>query len=143
MGIFEWVKSQTRVWGPALLDAYIHNAGWINALLISYGLMLLLSWQNLSKICDSLIDQIVEQAGKKFGTSAKSKQPKTLLLNDFDISWEDAVAFSKFPFVAKQTGLLIHRSNLENIRTLITDRDLLGRSVRRLGAMGLQLEQEK
>lgn len=143
MGIFEWVKSQTGVWGPALMDIYLRNAGWVNTLVVAYGLLLLLSWQNLSKISDSLIDQIVEQAGEKFGANAKTKQPKTLLLSDFDLSWEDAIAESKFPFVAKQTGLLIHRSNPGNIRALITDRDLLRRSVHRLEALGLQLEQEK
>jgi hypothetical protein len=143
MGIFDWVKSQTGVWGPALLDMYLHNASWINAVALIYGLLLLLSWQNLSRVSDALVEQILEQAGKMKGAKIKGKTPKTINLSDFNLSWENAFASSKFPFVARQSGLVIRRSNLENARALINDRDLIQRCARRLDEMGLRLERSR
>jgi len=140
MGIFEWVKGQTGVWGPALLDMYFHNAGWINTLLVLYGLLLLLSWQNLSRVVDELTAQILEQARQKYAVDAKNKKPKIIYFKDFDLSWDRAIASSKFPFVAKQTGFTIRRSNPGNIRALITERDLIQRCAGRLKEMGLRLD---
>jgi hypothetical protein len=143
MGIFDWVKSKTGVWGPALLDFYFHNAGWINAILVAYGLLLLLSWQNLSRVIDALVDQILEQAKQAEGAEGKAGKPKVVHLSDFQTSWEDAFASSKFPFVAKGSGLIFHRSNLENVRALISDRDLIQRCSRQLDQIGLRLERSK
>jgi hypothetical protein len=140
MGIFDWVKSKTGVWGPAMLDLYFQNAGWINAILVAYGFLLLLSWQNLSRVCDSLVDQILAQAKEIKVKKGQGSKPKIVPLSDFSLSWDQAFDASKFPFVAKQTGFLIRRSNLENVRTLITDRDLIQRSYRKLDKMGIQLE---
>ncbi|HLF74752.1 MAG TPA: hypothetical protein VI524_10420 [Anaerolineales bacterium] len=143
MGIFEWVKGQTGTWGPALLDFYYGNAGWINALVMAYGLLLLLSWQNLSRVSDSLVGQILEQAERMQDGKTKGKKPRAVRLGAFTLSWEEACAASRFPFVARQTGLMIHRSSPENVRSLITERDLIQRCSRRLEEMGLHLEKSR
>jgi hypothetical protein len=140
MRIFDWVTSKTGVWGPAMLDFYFQNAGWINAIVVAYGILLLLSWQNLSRVSDSLVDQILDQAKEIGFNNAKGNNPKVVHLSDFKLSWDQAFASSKFPFIAKQTGFLIHRSSLENVRALIADRDLIQRSSRKLDKMGIQLE---
>jgi hypothetical protein len=140
MGIFEWVKSKTGFWGPALLNLYFQYAGWINAIVVAYGLLLLLSWQNLSRVCDSLVDQILDQAREIKAGKGKNTNPKVVQLSDFQLSWERAFASSKFPFIARQTGFVIRRSNLENIRTLISDRDLIQRCSRQLDKLGFHLE---
>ena len=108
MGIFEWVKNKTGVWGPAILDFYFHNAGWINAIVVAYGILLLLSWQNLSRVCDTLVDQILDQAKEIRIGKTKGDKPKVVHLSDFQLSWDQAFASSKFPFIAKQTGFFIH-----------------------------------
>ncbi len=143
MGIFDWVKSKTGVWGPALLELYFQNAGWINAIIVTYGLLLVLSWQNLSRVSDSLVDQILEQAKATKVTKGTGSKPKVVHLSDFQLSWEGAFSSSKFPFVAKQAGFMIRRSNLENVRALISDRDLIQRCSRRLDDLGLRLERSK
>ena len=140
MGIFEWVKSQTGIWGPALFDAYLQNSGWINALFLAYGLVLWLSWQNLSRMHDGLATLIVEQARAR--NQAGSKTP-VVHLTDFPLSWEEAAGYSRFPFIAKQTGILIHRSTPENLRALSSERDLLQRCASRLREIGLHMEPEK
>jgi hypothetical protein len=140
MGIFEWVKSQTGAWGPALLDAYLQNSGWINALFLAYGLVLWLSWQNLSRIQDGLAALIVEQV--RAGNQAGRKK-KVVHLTDFQLSWEEAAGYSRFPFIARQTGILIHRSTPENLRALISERDLLQRCASRLREIGFQIEPGK
>lgn len=140
MGIFDWVKSKTGIWGPVLLDLYFQNAGWINAIVFAYGLLLLLSWQNLSRVSDSLVDQILSQAKEIRVKQVKGSKPKIVHLSDFPLSWDQAFASSRFPFIAKQTGFLIHRSSLENVHRLISNRDLIQRCSRRLDKMGIQLE---
>ena len=140
MGIFEWIKGHTGLWGPALLDFYFHNAGWINAAVLIYGLLLALSWLNLARVSDALVEQILEQAGSMKGAQTKGKRKKTVHLGDFELAWEQAFALSKFPFLARQAGLLVRRSNLENARALITEKDLIQRCARRLDDMGLRLE---
>ncbi len=143
MGIFEWVKGQTGVWGPALLEIYFHNAAWLNTLFVLYGLLLLLSWQNLARIRDALAEQILEQAGRKIKTNSTAGKSKTIHLSDFSLSWEEAASASKFPFVAKQNGFLIYRTKIEYIRKLITEQELIHRCARRLDEMGIRLEREK
>jgi len=140
MGIFEWIKGQTGLWGPALLEFYFHNAGWINGAVLIYGLLLILSWLNLARVSDALVEQILEQAGNMKSAQTKGKGRKTVHLGDFELSWDKAFALSKFPFLAGQSGLLIRRSNLENAQALITDKDLIQRCARRLDALGLRLE---
>ena len=143
MGIFEWVKSQTGAWGPALLDLYFQNAGWINAVVVAYGLLLLLSWQNLSRVIDALADQILEQAREIKVNRKEGSKPVIVHLDDFQLSWERAFTFSKFPFVAKGSGFFIQRSSLENVRAMISERDLAQRCSRQLDQMGLRLEWSK
>jgi hypothetical protein len=143
MGIFDWVKGKTGVWGPALLDFYFHNAGWINAVVLAYGLLLLLSWQNLSRVCDSLVDQILVQAKEHNANKSKGNKLKVVHLSDFQLSWEGAFASSKFPFIAKQAGFVVRRSNPENVRALISERDLIQRCSRQLDKIGYRLERGK
>jgi hypothetical protein len=140
MGIYEWVKSLTGIWGPALLQLYFRNAIWINTLVVAYGLLLLLSWQNLSRILDDLVAQVVEQARNSIDPSSKISTPKLVRLSDFQLSWERAFAASRFPFVARQTAFSLRRSTVDNVRELITNRDLIQRCSRQLKSVGLQLE---
>lgn len=140
MDIFEWVKIKTGVWGPVSLDLYFQYAGWINAVVVAYGLLLLLSWQNLSRVCDSLVDQILDQAREIKAAEGKNIKPKVVHMSDFQLSWEQAFASSKFPFIARQAGFVIRRSNMENVRTLILDRDLVQRCSRQLDKLGFHLE---
>ncbi len=97
MGIFEWVKGQTGLWGPALLDLYLQNAGWINAIVLIYGMLLALSWLNLARVSDALVEQILEQAGSMKGAKAKGKRKKTVHLGDFELSWERALSSASSP----------------------------------------------
>ncbi|MBM3125458.1 MAG: hypothetical protein FJZ87_10370 [Chloroflexi bacterium] len=134
MGLFEWVKSKTGVWGPALLDFYFHNSLWINTIIVLYGLVLLLSWQNLGRMRDILINQILQQAGHT---------PRRLRLSEVHLAWEEALAASKFPFIATATGLTLRRTTLKNIQGLISERDLIHNSARQLKELGIQLDREK
>jgi hypothetical protein len=143
MGIFEWVKSQTGIWGPALLQLYFRNAIWINTLVLVYGLLLLLSWLNLSRILDALVEQIVEQAHNLIDRSLKRNAPKKVQLSDFQLSWERAIEASRFPFVARQTAFSFRRSTIDNARELIKDKDLVQRCSRHLENVGLQIKMEK
>jgi hypothetical protein len=140
MGVFEWVKTRTGAWGPVLLDFYLQNAWWINSIVVAYGFLLLLSWQNLSRMSDELVGQILEQAKRMEAGKKKSRKHRLVRLSDFQLSWERAFASGKFPFVAKGSGFVIRRSNPQNIHAMISDRDLIRLSSRRLNEMGFRLE---
>lgn len=137
MGIFNWIKSMTGIWGPSLLDFYFQYSGWINTIVVAYGLLLLISWLNLSRVRDSLTNQILEQAQE---IKKKGIRFENVILDDFQLSWERAFACNKFPFIARQTGFIIHRSSLENVRVLITDSDLIMHCTRQLAALGLHIK---
>lgn len=143
MGIFDWVKSKTGIWGPVLLDYYFENAWWINAIIVVYGLVLLLSWHNLSRITDALVEQILLQTRNMKKKNEKDNKPFRIHLNDFQLSWEQAAASSKFPFIARGTGLIIRRATLGNIQSMISERDLIHHGSSRLKEMGFQLERGK
>lgn len=140
MGIFDWVRSLTGAWGPALLEIYFDNAAWINTLVLVYGALLVLAWGNLSRILDDLVDQVVEQAGRMPSGSSGDGRSKPVTLDDFRLSWERAFAASRFPFIARQSGVWVRRSTLENARALISERDLYQRCARGLKRLGLRLE---
>lgn len=133
MGIYDWVTSLTGSWGPAILSAYQSNALWINGLAVLYGLVLLLSWQNADRMADVLVEQIVEQA-RKGGR-------KRFRLRGLHLSWEAALAHSRFPMLARQSELIPHRSTVENLRRAITDSQLVKRSARKLKSLGVELEE--
>ena len=138
MGIFDWVKSMTGLWGPVLLNFYYQYAGWINALVVAYGLLLVLSWQNLSRVRDSLMDQILTQAEEFEGRDKKN--PRNIHLSDFKLSWEIAYDAQKFPFMARQSAFIVQQSSLENAKKMISDRDLIKHCYRRLASLGLSLD---
>jgi hypothetical protein len=139
MGIFEWVKSQTGVWGPALLEMYYHNAAWINIMVVLYDLVLLLSWQNLDRVSDTLVQQIIEQAQGKLS----NRKAGAFKLGSFHLSWEQAFAASRFPLVARRTAFWPRKATLENIRMLLTEDELARRGASRFSAAGLHVERKK
>jgi hypothetical protein len=143
MGIYEWVKSQTGIWGPALLQLYFRNSILINTLVLVYGLLLLLSWLNLSRILDALVEQVVEQARNLLDRSSRNDTPKIVQLSDFQLSWDRAFAASRFPFIARQTAFSFRRSTVDNARELIKDRELIQRCSRHLENDGLEIKKEK
>jgi hypothetical protein len=138
MGIYKWVTSLTGSWGPGLLAAYEANALWINSVVLLYGLVLLLSWQNTERVVDSLVCQIVEQASKIHGGGEHSR--RRVRLSSFRLSWEKALSQSRFPLIARQADFLPRRSTLENTRRAISDDYLIRRSASRLRRLWLELE---
>jgi hypothetical protein len=138
MGIYEWVTSLTGSWGPPLLSVYQANALWINGCAILYGLVLVLSWQNMDRIADSLVRQIVAQVPS---TSAGRRQaPRRVRLRTLRLSWEEALSQGRFPFIARQSDFVPRRFTPENVRSLITAQYLIKRSASRLRRLGIELE---
>lgn len=140
MGIFEWVKRGTGAWGPFLMDLYFEHAGWINPIILAYGFLLLLSWQNLSRILDSLTAQVLDQARRMSDPQRKPADLKPVRLGDFDLSWEEALSASRFPLIARNAGFIPRRSTLANLRSMVADQDLIQRCARPLRQIGFSLE---
>ena len=55
-------------------------------------------------------------------------------------AWDKALMKSRFPLIAKQTGIIPCKSSLENIRSLVTKDDLFKRTARKLAALGIDIE---
>ena len=140
MSIYDWVLSLSGTWGPAMLAFYERNAGWINIIVVLYGLILLLSWQNMDRVISELTEQIMTQAAQIQSSRKKEAKSKKMSLAEFELSWDKALMKSRFPLIAKQTGIIPCKSSLENIRSLVTKDDLFKRTARKLAALGIDIE---
>lgn len=98
--MYEWFKSLTGAWGPVLLDWYLANT-WINLVVIAYGVLIVLAWRNYDRIEGRLVAELVEKALAKEG---KPKLPPT-----DSVSWENAVAGLRYPFLARRGHFLLRR----------------------------------
>jgi len=137
MGIYAWVTSLTGNWGPALLSFYEANALWLNSAVLIYGLLLLLACQNHDRIVDALMRQVIEKAARQ-GPEQSLHRP--LRLSKLNLSWDQALAQSRFPLIARRTDFLPRRSTRENLRSLISGEYFIKHSAARLKRLGLQLE---
>jgi hypothetical protein len=138
MGIYQWVSSLTGVWGPALVSFYNANALWINTIVVLYGIVLLLSWQNTEHIADALVSQVLAQAAKIPGRESRPR--RKVHLSQFRLSWEDALAHGKFPLVTSQAGFVPRKRTLENVQRAIPNDFLQRRCRPKLARIGLELE---
>jgi hypothetical protein len=138
MGIYDWVTSLTGSWGPALLAAYESNALWINGLVLIYGVLLLLSWQNGDRILDALLRQVIQKG--EAGRRPPGPDLRRVRLSKLGVSWDLALAESRFPLVARRIDFWPRRCTPENVRSMISDSYLIKHSASRLKRLGLRLE---
>ena len=100
-------------WFGWLYDLYDAHALWINIVVIIYGFVIVLSWNNLLGIRRRLVQDLIDQVRRApAGTADLSLIAATLM-------WDEAVAASRFPLVARQNALWPRRTSVEAVRALL------------------------
>lgn len=109
-------------WGMAVLRAYQDNSLLINAAIVLYGFVLILSWRNLDRMRSFLVQAIVQQVPRR--AEEEAKPDLSAVLDMASIPWQKALEESRFPLIARQWALLPRRCSLESVQRLLSPEDL-------------------
>jgi hypothetical protein len=108
--------------GRQILYFYEAHALIIDIVVLAYGFILFFSWSNLVKIHRYLVIEIAKQIVLKNDLD-KDSSPKKVI-KKVHIPWADAVKKSRFPLVAKMSGLLPRKKSVALLKTYLIEEDL-------------------
>ena len=110
-----------------IFDFYAAHSLIFNSVVIVYGFVIVLSWNNLMGIRHRLVEALVEQLRGAPEKLAEAKPER--LLDEVVIPWEEALSAARFPLVAKQTALYPRRKSLEAVQALLPADTLIKESL--------------
>jgi hypothetical protein len=108
--------------GRQILFFYEEHAFIINLIILIYGFILFFAWSNLVKIHRYLVIEIAKQIHLR-GDLDKDSSPKKVL-KKVHIPWEKAIQMSRFPFVAKMSGLWPRRKSVAVLKQYLIEEDM-------------------
>ena len=108
--------------GRQILFFYEAHSFVINLIVLTYGIILFFSWSNIVKIHRYLVVEIAKQIHTR-GDLDKDSSPKKVL-KKVHIPWDEAVEKSRFPFVAKMSGLWPKRKSVAALQDILIEFDL-------------------
>jgi hypothetical protein len=91
--------------GSHLLDFYIQNNLWINAILFAYALLVVFARRNYFQVAQFILADFIREHGDKLA----SKSPKQIrgLLLKWKIPWENGMQAGRFPFISSPQSILL------------------------------------
>lgn len=104
--------------GSGLLDFYMQFSIWINALLMTYALLVFLARRNSAQIVQHILADFIQ----KYGETLTQKSPKQIraLLLKWEIPWETGLQAGWFPFIAAPQGFLLRIKSDRNFREIFS-----------------------
>lgn len=117
-------------WGRQLLYFYEANACIINSFVLTYGLLMFLSWTTLVRTYRFLIVEMAKQVHTSMDLNHKSTIKR--VRDSVTIPWEKAIEISSFPFISGMSGLLPKRMTVENLQTFLDEKELAEQAVKAL-----------
>jgi hypothetical protein len=105
-------------WGQAILDFYQQNSVWINAIILLYFLIVILSQNNYKQTLTSLILAIEEKYPGQF--DKKTSKEIIRILGKKELPWQAVINTSKWPFIATPRQFYPHAKNESSLKKLIT-----------------------
>jgi hypothetical protein len=95
--IYAFIRSWIGSFGRALMDFYIQNSLWINALILGYALLVVVSHRNYFNALEKILLHL-RFNNQKFSREGISK----LTTNDYRmIDWDEVKKSIKFPLVSE------------------------------------------
>jgi len=91
--------------GSGLLDFYLQNNFWINAILFVYALLVVFARRNYFQVAQSILADFI----REHGDNLAKKSPKQIrgLLLKWKIPWENGVQAGWFPFISAPQSILL------------------------------------
>jgi hypothetical protein len=91
--------------GTHLLDFYLQNSLWINALLFFYVILVVVARRNYGKVAQHILAEFFQKHGDKL--ARKSPNEIRALLLKWKIPWENGMQAGWFPFISYPQGILL------------------------------------
>ena len=91
--------------GSQLLDFYIQNNLWINAILFVYALLVVFARRNYFQVAQFILDDFIREQGDNLAKKSP-KQIRGLLLK-WKIPWENGMQAGWFPFISSPQSILL------------------------------------
>jgi hypothetical protein len=125
-----FIESLLGEWGRQLLYFYEANACIINSVVLTYGVLMFISWTNLVRTYRFLIAEMAKQVHTSEDLNRKSTNKR--VRDSVTIPWEEAIDISPFPFISGMSGLLPKRMTVENLQSMLDEKDLADKAIRAL-----------
>jgi len=116
--------------GRQMLYFYEANACAVNSIVLTYGVLMFVSWNNLVRIYRFLIVEIAKDI--HLAEDINRKTTKKQVLDAVEIPWENAIEKSNFPFVARMGGLVPKRKTVENLKIFFDEKELAEQALKAL-----------
>ena len=104
--------------GTGLLDFYVQNSLWINALLFAYAVLVIFARRYYSQVARYILAGFIQQHGDKL--SKKSPKEIRTLLSKWKIPWQEGMQAGWFPFVSSPQGLLLQVRSVRTFQKIFT-----------------------
>lgn len=104
-------------WGQAILNFYQQNSVWINAIIMLYFLVVILSQNNYKQTLANLILAIENNYPGQF--EKKTSKEIARMLNKKEIPWQVVLNTSKWPFIATPRQFYPQARNESSLKKLI------------------------
>ena len=99
------VRGALGTTGTRLLDFYIQNSLWINVLLFTYAILVIIARRNYGQVAQSILAEFLKKHGDKL--ARKSPNEIRALLLKWKIPWENGRHAGWFPFISSPQGILL------------------------------------
>ena len=110
------VRSLLGTSGQVILDFYLKNSIWINALILLYFLLLILAQRNYRLILPVLVAGLKSKYPAL--TNKKTSKEIAAFLHKHEIPWEMGLNASRLPFIAMPRNLLPRLMDLKTLQKL-------------------------
>ena len=91
--------------GTRMLDFYVQNSIWINALLFAYAILVVFARRNYLQVARHILADFIQKHGDKL-TKKSPREIRALLLKS-KIPWENGMQAGWFPFISFPQGILL------------------------------------
>ena len=91
--------------GTHVLDFYVQNSLWINALLFVYAILVIFARRNYGQVARLILADFHQKHGDKLARKSPN-EIRTLLLK-WKIPWENGMQAGWFPFISSPQGILL------------------------------------
>lgn len=125
--IRSFVEGMLGPLGRQLLYFYEANSLVINLMVVSYGLIMLMSWTTLVRIYRHLVVLTARRIHEHPGLSRKSNLKS--IRETIAIPWEEVVDATPFPLIARMGALIPRRRSVKNLQALLDERELFRHAV--------------
>jgi len=108
--------------GRQILYFYEAHALPINLVVLTYGLVMLVSWITLVRIHRQLVFMVAKEIHLRDDLSRKSTKKR--VRDEISVPWEEAIKAAPFPLIARTGGLIPYRRTVANAQRFLDEAEI-------------------